>query len=93
MNPKRHTRLPRYARGKAGVVEAVRGVFVFPDANAHGAGETPQWLYTVRFSAQELWGAEADAHASVSIDAFESYLERARGPAADYDPRPSRARP
>ena len=30
MHPSTHTRLPRYARGKIGVVEAVRGCFVFP---------------------------------------------------------------
>jgi nitrile hydratase beta subunit len=77
MNPRGHTRLPRYARGKTGVVEVVRGVFVFPDTSAHGQGEAPQWLYTVRFSARELWGAEGDPSASVTIDAFEPYLERA----------------
>jgi len=77
INPTGHTRLPRYARGKAGVVEAVRGCHVFPDANSHGRGEQPQWLYTVRFAARELWGREGDARASVSIDAFEPYLEPA----------------
>jgi len=77
MNPKSHTRLPRYARGKTGVVEASRGVYVFPDAAAHRQGETPQWLYSVRFTARELWGAEAEPNASVTIDAFEPYLERA----------------
>jgi nitrile hydratase subunit beta len=77
MNPTTHTRLPRYARGKNGVVEAVRGCFVFPDSNAHGGGEDPRWLYTVRFTARELWGADADPSLEVSIDAFEPYLERA----------------
>ena len=77
MNPTTHTRLPRYARGKNGVVEAVRGCFVFPDSNAHGGGEDPRWLYTVRFAARELWGADADPSLEVSIDAFEPYLERA----------------
>jgi nitrile hydratase subunit beta len=77
MNPKGHTRLPRYARGKTGIVEAARGVFVFPDTSAHGQGEAPQWLYTVRFAARELWGADAAPNASVTIDAFEPYLERA----------------
>jgi nitrile hydratase subunit beta len=77
MNPSGHTRLPRYARGKVGVVEAVRGGFVFPDANAHGAGEQPQWVYTVAFTARELWGCEADDTSTVSIDAWESYLEPA----------------
>jgi nitrile hydratase subunit beta len=77
MHPRGHTRLPRYARGKAGVVERVHGAHVFPDTNAHGEGEHPQWLYTVRFSGRELWGEEADATLAVSIDAFESYLEPA----------------
>lgn len=75
MNPSHHTRLPRYARGKAGVIEAVRGFFVFADANAQGLGPRPQWLYTVRFEGGELWGAEADPTLSVTIEAWESYLE------------------
>jgi nitrile hydratase len=74
MNPPTHTRLPRYARGKLGVVETVRGCFVFPDSNAHGSGEDPRWLYTVRFSAAELWGEGADPTLEVSIDAWEPYL-------------------
>lgn len=77
MNPVGHTRLPRYARGKSGVVEMVHGAHVFPDTNAHGDGEQPQWLYNVRFSGRELWGEEADADLIVSIDAWESYLEPA----------------
>lgn len=76
-NPTGHTRLPRYARGKHGTIERVHGVFVFPDSNAHGQGESPQWLYTVRFSGPELWGEEADPTLVVSIDAWESYLEPA----------------
>lgn len=77
INPTTHTRLPRYARGKRGVVEAVRGAFVFPDSNAHGRGEDPRWLYTVRFDGAELWGADADPSTQVSIDAWEPYLEPA----------------
>ncbi len=77
MHPTTHTRLPRYARGKIGVVEALRGCFVFPDSNAHGAGEDPRWCYTLCFTGRELWGADADPHSKVSIDAWEPYLERA----------------
>lgn len=77
MNPVHHTRLPRYARGRIGTIEAVRGAFVFPDTNAHGEGENPQWLYTVVFDGRELWGRDADPALTVSIDAWESYLERA----------------
>jgi nitrile hydratase len=77
MHPTGHTRLPRYARGKRGVIERVRGVFVFPDSNARGEGEGPQWLYTVRFAGPELWGEGTDPTLTVSIDAWESYLEPA----------------
>jgi len=76
-NPPTHTRLPRYASGSLGHIESVQGFFVFPDTNAHGLGEAPQWLYTVVFPAKALWGGDADPAASVSIDAWESYLEPA----------------
>jgi nitrile hydratase len=77
INPATHTRVPRYARGKTGTVEAVRGCHVFPDTAALGAGDNPQWLYAVVFSARELWGADADPSIKVSIEAFEPYLDAA----------------
>lgn len=70
-----HTRLPRYARGRRGVIERVHGVFVFPDTLALGGDEAPQWLYAVRFTADELWGEGADPAVTVTLDAWESYLE------------------
>ncbi|MDG4851651.1 MULTISPECIES: nitrile hydratase subunit beta [unclassified Mesorhizobium] len=76
-SPTGHTRLPRYARGKNGRIEAVRDGFVFPDSNAHGKGENPQWVYTVVFDGAEIWGEGADPTLEVSIDAWESYLEPA----------------
>ena len=76
-HPTGHTRLPRYARGKLGVVEAVREAYVFPDTNAHDKGENPQWVYTVVFDGREIWGDNADPTLTVSIDAWESYLEPA----------------
>ncbi len=69
-----HTRLPAYARGKLGRIAAVYGPHVFADAHARGLGEQPQWLYNVVFTARELWGSEGDETATVSIDAWESYL-------------------
>jgi nitrile hydratase subunit beta len=78
IHPPTHTRLPRYARGHSGVVEAVRGCHVFPDSVAIGAGEDPQWLYTIVFDARELWGEAADPALKVSIEAFEPYLEANR---------------
>jgi len=69
--------LPRYVRGHLGTVEHVRGCHVFPDSNAKGKGENPQWLYTVRFDSRELWGADADPTVKVSVDAWEPYLKPA----------------
>jgi len=77
IHPATHTRLPRYARGRVGVIEALRGCHVFPDTVAIGKGEDPQWLYTVRFEGRELWGANTDPSLQVSIEAFEPYLEPA----------------
>ncbi len=77
MHPPAHTRLPRYARGRLGVIQRVLGCQVFPDSSAVGSGEDPQWLYTVVFEGRELWGADADPALKISIDAFEPYLERA----------------
>lgn len=77
INPPTHTRLPRYVRGHAGVVERVLGCHVYPDSNARGAGENPQWLYTVTFDGRELWGDDGDPGLKVSVDAWEPYLEPA----------------
>jgi nitrile hydratase subunit beta len=70
-----HTRLPAYARGKRGHIAHVYGMHVFADSHAQGFGEQPQWLYNVVFSARELWGDEGDERSTVSIDAWESYLD------------------
>lgn len=75
--PVGHTRLPGYARGVRGVITAVHGAHVYPDSNAHFQGEAPQPLYTVKFSGTELFGADADPNLTVSIDAWEPYLEHA----------------
>jgi len=83
MHPRGHTRLPRYARGKVGVVTRVHGAHVLPDTNAHGAGEHPQWLYSVRFPARELWGEDAEPDQTVSIDAWEGYLDPVDAPEQD----------
>jgi nitrile hydratase beta subunit len=77
INPPTHTRLPRYVRGHVGTVERVLGFHVFPDSNAIGAGENPQWLYTVTFDGRELWGDDSDPSLKVSVDAWEPYLDQA----------------
>jgi len=71
-----HTRLPRYVRGRRGVIERVHGAHVFADAHATGRGEQPHWLYTVAFDARELW-PDASSGVRVSVDAWEPYMERA----------------
>lgn len=73
-NPAGHTRLPRYARGRIGTVHALHGAHVFPDANAHGHGEVPHFLYTVHFSGRELWGPDTTAD-DVYLNCWEPYLE------------------
>jgi nitrile hydratase len=77
IDPPTHTRLPRYVRGHKGTIERVIGCHVFPDSNANGTGENPQWLYTVRFDGRELWGTGGDPTVTVSVDAWEPYLEPA----------------
>jgi nitrile hydratase subunit beta len=72
-----HTRLPAYAQGKCGVIERVHGAHVFADANAHGRGEAPQWLYGVCFQGVALWGDDAAPWLINTLDAWESYLEPA----------------
>jgi nitrile hydratase len=77
INPLGHTRLPRYARGRIGVIASDHGAHVFPDSNAHGRGEDPRRLYGVRFTARELWGEAASARDAVHLDLWEPYLEPA----------------
>ena len=69
--------LPRYARGKPGTIDRDRGVFVFPDTNAHFLDEKPQHVYSVRFGASELWGEQGTPQDAVYIDIWDDYLEPA----------------
>jgi nitrile hydratase len=75
IHPPGHTRLPRYARGKRGVVHLVHGTHVFPDTNAHGLGPHPQGVYSVGFEAAELWGEDADGPGRVYLDLWDAYLD------------------
>jgi len=77
INPVGHTRLPRYARGKAGTIHLDHGVFVFPDTRAHFLGDKPQHVYSVRFAARELWGAQASEKDCVYLDMWDDYLDAA----------------
>jgi nitrile hydratase len=77
INPPTHTRLPRYARGKPGVIEHDRGVTALPDTSVYGQGDKPQHVYSVRFAARDLWGGGAMVQDAVYIDLWEDYLEPA----------------
>jgi nitrile hydratase len=77
IHPVGHTRLPRYARDKRGVIERDHGVFVFPDTNGMGQGKKPQHVYAVRFTAQELWGASAGPRDAVLVDLWDDHLDPA----------------
>ena len=75
INPDSHTRLPRYARGRTGEIVLVHGTFIYPDSQTRELGDDPQWLYTVRFSARELWGKDTADY--IYLDLWEPYLEPA----------------
>ncbi len=75
MNPTGHTRLPRYVRGKGGVVTAYRGIYDFPDTDEYNLGANPTAVYSVRFAGRELWGNDAPANDVIYVDLWERYLE------------------
>jgi len=68
-----HTRLPEYARDKTGVIHSYHRAHCFPDDYAKGV-ETAQHLYTVAFTATELWGDDANPNDHVTLELWESYL-------------------
>ena len=73
IHPRGHTRSPRYLRGHQAEIIAVHGAHVFPDSSARGLGEDPQWLYTLRFSANDIWGNGSND--IIHADLWEPYLE------------------
>ncbi|MFP6709740.1 MAG: nitrile hydratase subunit beta [Alphaproteobacteria bacterium] len=75
IHPTGHTRIPRYVRGRVGVMDRDHGVFIFPDTHAVFAGDKPQHLYSVRFTARELWGPDADPGDKIYVDMWDDYLE------------------
>ena len=87
LHPPGHTRLPRYARGRRGVIERIHGVFTLPDSHAHGRGRQPQPLYSVGFESRELWGEAAEPRERVHLDLWESYLEPDAGSEGSRDGR------
>ena len=74
LHPEGHTRLPRYVRGKRGVISRVYGGRDFQDTVPEGTTAEPQPLYSVSFDARELWGDSAEVNQTLYIDMWESYL-------------------
>ncbi len=77
INPATHTRLPRYARGKVGLIALDHGVYLLPDSNAHFKGEKRQHVYSVSFSAREIWGQQAPEKDTLRLDLWDDHLEHA----------------
>ena len=73
-----HTRLPRYVRGKHGVVARIFGAQGFQDEPTI-ADSSPQHVYSVVFEASELWGRNAESNQRLYIDMWECWME-----VADY---------
>lgn len=74
-----HHRLPRYARGRSGVIARSYPAFTFPDAVAHNRGEQPTYVYAVAFTGRELWGKTGDPNQICHLDVFEPYLLPGQG--------------
>ena len=76
--PLGHVRTPFYIRGKTGVVEMAHGTMIYPDSAGNGGPDAPEHVYTVKFTNEELWGAEAaEPNGVVYFDVWEPYIEAA----------------
>jgi nitrile hydratase len=74
-SPKGHTRKARYIRGKTGVIDMAHGTFVYPDSAGNGGDDAPEHVYTVKFTNEELWGAQAaEPNGVVYFDVWEPYI-------------------
>ena len=71
VDPRHHTRLPCYARGKRGTVVASEGAHPKPDDRARNLPARPQPVYAVRFTARELFG---HGDHTVTLSLWEDYL-------------------
>ena len=85
-SPHGHTRKARYIRGKTGVIELAHGTMIYPDSAGNGGAEAPEHVYTVKFTNEELWGAEAaEPNGVVYFDVWEPYIVPAAGPEQQHE--------
>ena len=76
IHPVTHTRLPQYVRGHLGTIELNHGCHVFPDTNSHRKPARIRNGSTPSFRRAGIVGQGCRPDAQLSIDAWESYLER-----------------
>ncbi len=70
-----HTRCPRYVRGAAGRVVAVRGTDKLPDIGPYQGPVEP--VYSVSFDSEDVFGVSVERRWTVLLDLTETYLEPA----------------
>ena len=73
--PLGHTRVPRYARGKVGVITHLHGNFMLPDQRVADGSLLYQPVYRVCFAAQHVGGGDAASKDKVSLEMGEAYIE------------------
>ena len=78
-DPPVHNRVPRYVRGRTGVIERVCGAFGQPELLAYGGDGAPfQMLYRVHLAQTDLWSDYAESpDDTLEIEIFEHWLEPA----------------
>jgi nitrile hydratase subunit beta len=48
---------------------------IYPDTAGNDRGESPEHVYTVRFTTEEIWGAgEGEPNGSITFDVWEPYI-------------------
>jgi len=73
--PRGHTRAPEYVRGKRGTIIGHYGAHIYADEHARSGEKVPEYLYSVEFSGDALWGqGHGDTASAVRLDLFEPYL-------------------
>ena len=75
-HPEGHTRVPRYTRGHRGSIVTQHGAHIFQDELPAGVEIGPQHLYTVAFTARELWGERGHENDTIHVELWEYHLEQ-----------------
>ena len=76
-HPIGHTRAPRYVRGRRGTIHRDHGVHRFQDDVPEGTDRGPQHLYSVVFTARELWGSRGNPRDRIYVELWDDHLRPA----------------